>query len=356
MRVVHRLRASKLSETAMKFYTGILVFMIVLCSGKGASRSWLPGVELRPRADILASSSKLFEFHDAFWSNLHHFLYVEARARMNTPDSQRGAVTGARTELQQETSLPADKRRAWDAALDYYEHHLATQDLVFDDNLIDVTTAIDAQESVLSLDGAKLDADLVRVLSEAAPVYREYWWPRHDQANRKWLAAIQPLLEKYEATLSIQVARAFNTTWPADRLNVYLCGYANWAGAYTTTGPSRITVSTSDSGNAGVDGLEILFHESLHTMDDKLNTALDAEAKRQHKTVPRLLPHAIIFFTAGWVTQHAIPDHTPYAESIGIWKRGDWGTYKKILDTAWQPYLNGKANFDDAIRDIAGML
>ncbi|HEY6328234.1 MAG TPA: hypothetical protein VI756_02780 [Blastocatellia bacterium] len=302
------------------------------------------------------SSSKLFEFHDAFWSNLHHFLYVEARAQMNTPDSQRGAVAGAKNELQQETGLPGDKRRAWDAALEYYQHHLATRDLVFDDSLIDVTTAIDSQESSPSLNGAKLDPALMRVLTDAAPVYRQYWWPRHDQANRKWLSDMQPLLDKYESTLSSELARAFNTTWPADRLPVYLCGYGNWAGAYTTTGPSRITIGTTDPGNTGGDGLETLFHESLHTMDDKLDSALDSEAKQQHKTIPRLLPHALIFYTAGWVTQHAIPDHTPYAESNGIWKRGDWGTFKKILDAAWQPYLNGNVTFDQAIRSIIGTL
>jgi hypothetical protein len=91
-------------------------------------------------------------------------------------------------------------------------------------------------------------------------------------------------------------------------------------------------------------------------MDDKLDAALSSEAKRQRKTIPRLLPHALIFYTAGWTTQRAIPDHVPYAESNGIWERGDWGTYKRILDAAWRPYLDGKVSFDEAIRNVAGML
>ncbi|HKV40480.1 MAG TPA: hypothetical protein VJX67_14800 [Blastocatellia bacterium] len=344
----------------MKVAVGILVVLVCYSmSSGGVTAETMTRVEPAQSGagikDAVIGSDKLFEFHEAFWANLHHFLYVEARARMATADSGREAVAQAKDDLKEISSLSNAEQTAWNAALDYYQQHLATQDLVFDDALINVSTAIARQESVPVFGDAKLDPGLVRVLNDAAPVYRKFWWPRQDEANRRWYRAEQPLLEKYEEPLSRQVAAAFRAVWPSDRLPVYLCGYSNWSGAYTTNHPSRITLGTMSKANAGADGLEILFHESLHTMDDVLDSALSAEAERQHKKSPRGLGHAVIFFTAGEFTHRAIPDHIPYAESRGIWTRGDWGAYKRILDAAWLPYLDGKTSFEEAIKSIVSM-
>ena len=75
----------------------------------------------RPASSIVQTTSKLFEFHSAFWINLHHVLYVQARARMQTPDSTRPSVVKARDDLAMLHHLDAAQRRVWEAALDYYE-------------------------------------------------------------------------------------------------------------------------------------------------------------------------------------------------------------------------------------------
>ena len=135
-------------------------------------------------SSVLPVTSRFFEFHSAFWVNLHHFLYAQARARMNTPDSRRRAVAGVRADMAEESNLPPVQRRNWDAALDYYERELAPLDLIFDDRLVAITNSIAAQESAPSLQSSGLDPALVHALESAAPAYRSLWWPRHDRANR----------------------------------------------------------------------------------------------------------------------------------------------------------------------------
>jgi hypothetical protein len=38
----------------------------------------------------------------------------------------------------------------------------------------------------------------------------------------------------------------------------------------------------------------------------------------------------------------------PYAVREGLYRRG-WDDYLKLLNKFWQPYLDGKSSFDDAI-------
>jgi hypothetical protein len=42
------------------------------------------------------------------------------------------------------------------------------------------------------LASAGLFKEHVQVLSDAAAVYRKYWWPAHEKSNEQWLAAIEP--------------------------------------------------------------------------------------------------------------------------------------------------------------------
>jgi hypothetical protein len=133
-------------------------------------------------------------------------------------------------------------------------------------------------------------------------------------------------------------------------IRVDVTAYANWAGAYTTTDPTHITVSSEDPGNQNDQALEIVFHEVLHTMDDTLASALNAGFRARGKIPPRDPTHAFIFYTAGAETQRMIPAHVPYAEKNGLWERvPDFRRALPVLRRGWQPYLDGKITFADAI-------
>ncbi|MDP9099274.1 MAG: hypothetical protein M3N48_09830 [Verrucomicrobiota bacterium] len=301
---------------------------------------------------IAAGPSRLFEFHSAFWINLHHFLYLQARARMDTPDSHRPAVAGVRADMEMICKLPPDQRQPWNAALDCYERDLAKLDLIFDGSLVKMTNKIATQESIPSLHSSGLDPAVIHALEGAAPVYRSHWWPRHDQMNRAWAAMIDPLLRRYGDSLAQEIAKAYQTNWPAKPFRVDLCAYANWAGAYTVDDMQRITLSSLDEGNGATQGLEGLFHESLHVLEGPVVAELLRQAKAQGKEAPRFLSHALIFYTAGEITRRTVSGHKPYAVGHHLWNGDPWSKYWNLLRTYWQPYLDGRTSLVDAMRDI----
>ena len=310
------------------------------------------GVSLPLRAEdappLVPSSSRHFEFHSGFWVNLHHFLYVQARARLRTRDSRSDPVAGAPAELRALNRLPAEQRRDFESALDHYRRTVASRDLLFDEELRWRTAAIALQESSAVFDAAIGD-DLADALRRAAPAYRAAWWTSHDQANRRWVASMDALLAEHEAGLAEWIAKVWSTAWPDKPLRVDVCAYASWSGAYTAVRPSRITVASRNPRSTGLMSLEILFHEAMHAIGSRIGPMLRREASARSMKVPKDLFHAMMFYTAGDAVRRRVPSHVPYADKYAVWRRMKFG---KLLDRQWKPYLDGAYPLPDAIARV----
>ncbi len=215
---------------------------------------------------------------------------------------------------------------------------------------------------------AGLPAKLTRVLDSAAPVYRTHWWPEHDRANRQWVAEVAPLVRTRGLELAQRLAEIYQTKWPAEKIRVDVSAYANWAGAYTTVDPLRVTISSTDPRNQGSAALEVLFHEASHGIAEPVQATIARECRQRDKPIPRDLWHALIFYTTGEVIRPVMTSqgqensgetpgggYTPYAVREGLYKRG-WDDYLKLLVRFWQPYLDGKSTFDDAIARMVSAL
>jgi hypothetical protein len=48
-------------------------------------------------------------------------------------------------------------------------------------------------------------------------------------------------------------------------------------------------------------------------------------------------------------------EYTPYAKREGLYQRG-WENYLSLLTHYWQPYLQGRTTFDDAIAHMVSAL
>jgi hypothetical protein len=319
------------------------------CAGRSAARSGAP-------APSRVAGAQLFDFHSNSWVNLHHFLYVSARARRGL-DRDRTAVTTANGDTLGFGALPAEQRAIWDRSLDYYAAHLADRDILFDSAMVGVTNQLsDLGEGGHARD-THLDPQLAATLDAASQVYRALWWPRLDAANRAWIARVKELLAAHGDSAAAWEARVFDTRWSSTPVRVDVCAYTNWAGAYTTESPSRINVSTVADPTGREASFETLFHEVLHTMDTPLFDRLTNAARAQGKKLPRDPTHAFIFYTAGEVARAFFPGHQPFAESGGIWARSrDLGAMRPLLVRDWQPWIAGRSSFDDAIRQIVGGL
>ena len=325
------------------------LFMLILpaAAALGATAPEPPTVP-QPRA--------VFRFEtDEFWLNLHHFLYVLGRAEGKARDATRETVVHAPEDAARGmATLTEDERKAWTEAVRVYAAGPSRKDAVFDAGLADLAVALAAARDASAPPKEKIDPEIAAALTRAAPAYRKAWWPAHRQGNRTWVGPMEEMLARDGHAVFEYVLHAYGMPWPAQGYGVHLSAYANWAGAYSTTG-KLLVVSTATDKTRGLHGLEIVFHESMHQWDDTMDTLLAELAKPTGKPVPAMLSHALVFYTAGEAVKHAVPQHVPYAEAFHIWDRG-LQPYKAALDADWKPWLEGKGTRDAALSAVLAAL
>ena len=351
-----------------------------------------------PQVDSTYGSLPVFELHSGFWLNLHHRLYEEARQQRNGP-AAGNATSGksAKPTLQiapgARVVLSNAEQRVWDEAVAYYAANYADKDLLFSTELVLLKNQLGDFETCEDLAGAKkkscdagLSAKLTQILDNAAPVYRAHRWPADDRANRAWIKRAAPLVREQGVGLSHRLADIYQTRWPEERIRVDVTAVANYAGAYTTLDPLRVTIASMDPRNQDAAALEVLFHEASHGIATPVELAIVRECRQRDKPIPRDLWHALIFYTTGEVikpvmdaqsgalgngsipgssTSKSTPDasgqssqdseYMPYAKREGLYQRG-WESYLALLTNYWQPYLDGRTTFDDAIAHMVSAL
>ncbi len=324
----------------------------------------------------------VFELHSGFWINLHHTLYYEAKQRtaVASPAAAGGKSAGStpKTAPEAKPTLTLAEQKTWDEAVAYYAANYADKDLLFASELVELKDQLGDFEDCDELSGRKrrfcdagLPAKLTQVLESVAPVYRAHLWPEHDRANRRWILRVAPLVREQGVGLSERLADIYQTRWPREKIRVEVTSHANRAGAYTTVDPLRVTISSLDPRNQGPEALEVLFHEASHGIAEPVQAAIIRECRQRDKAIPRDLWHALVFYTTGEVIRPVLASsgassgergghspsggYTPYALREGLYQRG-WSEYLKLLQTFWQPYLDGKASFDDAIARMVSSL
>jgi hypothetical protein len=329
----------------------------------------------RPQFNSTDTPLPVFELHSGFWINLHHVLYQEARQRAvqlsRQANSSKISGPAAKSAPSSNPALTPAERKTWDEAVGYYAENYANKDLLFTTELIQLKNQLGDFEDCDELSGRKrkfcdagLPPRLAQVLEAAAPVYRTHDWPDHDRANRRWILRVAPLVRTQGVGLSERLAEIYQTRWPHERIRVDVAAYANSAGAYTTVDPLRVTISSLDPRNQGAQALEVLFHEGSHGIAEPVQAAIIRECRQRDKPIPRDLWHALVFYTTGEVIRPALGSssstagdneggipggvYTSYASREALYQRG-WKDYFDILQRFWQPYLDGRASFDDAI-------
>lgn len=297
--------------------------------------------------------TELFHFRNGFWINLHHYLYAQA---LTTSDSANGRLrTSAEDAIRNAPCkvIPEAQRAAWQKAIDYYRTNYTGKDWLFDD---DMRRLNDTMGDATGSDDppAGLPYELRQIVRPAAAVYRAACWTEHRRANKAWIAALQKQLKQHGSALAERLTAVYEAKWPDIVVDAVM--YANWAGAYTYD--QHITASSVNKDYQQGSALEMIFHESSHTLDTKLFDELQTEFEAKHAKMPRDLFHVVIFFTAGILTQQELrkadPDYVPYAERTGMYKRiPEWANDEAILERTWQPYLEGKKARKGAIAELA---
>ena len=320
-----------------------------------------------------SSPLPVFEFHSGFWLNLHHTLYRIARSQR--AGSSTANPAGSNTAI---ANLSPGEQHVWSSAISYYSKTYADNDITVSLEMILIKNQLEDFETCADLAGNKkkscdagLPAKLTEALDSAASVYRAHLWAEHDRANRRWISAVAPLVRRNGLDLAHRLAEIYQTNWPKDRIRVDVTTYAGSTGAYTTLDPLRVTVSSADGRNQGPEALEVLFHEASHGIADSVQDAIFRECRQREKPIPRDLWHALLFYTTGELIRPLTLDsnsspsasspansssgYVPYAVREGLYKRG-WENYLRLLTEYWQPYLDGRVTFDDAIAHMVSAL
>ena len=302
------------------------------------------------------NSQKIFDFHSDFWINLHHFLYLVALSE-KTPKGPHPATMN-QVDVETLNTLSENERAAWNQAVSYYADSMIEHDLLFDENMGGLKNQLEDAGTSRDLASANLPAELKQVLLKAAPIYRKYWWARHDAQNRQWVAQLEPLVERYGESLKDSLIRIYEVPWPSHPVRVDATVYASQYGAYTTNDPTRPTISTTDPANQGNAALEIVFHETSHGMMKKVMDVMSEAARNvngsnQSKAFrSRTLWHAVLFYTAGELVAEQIPEYVPYADKNGLWMRAWPSPDRSLIVQDWKPHMNGSVELQPALTKL----
>ena len=307
----------------------------------------------------IVRTPQLFEFHSNFWVNLHQVLLNEAwlRVRAGKPDRRLQS-----TPLLSAARMSKQEDADWNAAVNLYGAQFGTRQQLFDAQLVDINDALAGQpDDGVQLNPAGLPPEMVAVLQSAAVIYRQYWWPAHNESNKNWISSQEERVQDLGPKLASAMTRDLHQPWPTAPIRVDVCYYVAALGhALTTLGPPHTTFSSSEPSNQDLSGFELLFHEASHTFARTLTDTLSAEGRTQHKDVGDLW-HSTLFYTSGVELRRLLPapeqaSFTPYGYRYGVYNGGNWPQYRRVLETGWQAYLDGKIDFTDAIHSMVAAL
>jgi hypothetical protein len=296
------------------------------------------------RGDALVAASRSFVLYSDPVTNLHDFLVWNARspeAVEPAPDCLAG--------------LPAHQRAAFDHAREHYKVFATPAG---DRLLLALRYRLAGFGDGGLADTAAIEAALAE-LPLAAPAYEACWWPTHDARNRRWIAAVEPLLSAHEEPLGERLSALYGEELQRP-MPVDVVSYSSFTGADSVVSPHHILLSSTRASNAGYSGLEILLHEASHTVfgprtDGQLWTGLEAAAAADGAPLPRDFWHAMLFYTTGSAVKDRLREHgidyEQYLYTEGLFERA-WPAFRPSLEQVWQPYIDGRVPMARALQQV----
>ena len=289
--------------------------------------------------------------YSSFWQNLHHFLYVSAWAkRPVVPRTPRLAMPMPQGS---DVSMSPEERAVWDHAVAVYDREFASKDLLFDFGMMGIKGGLVERDDRLT--GAPFDDELRTLLLGAAPIYRKYWWPGHDAANRAWIADAKRRAEPNAPPIIARLTALYGVPWFDAPVRVDVVRAGKSQGAYTSVGPTHIVVASGDGSYDQWASTEMLFHESSHALISRVQQAVNAALASSNKRGSDLW-HVVLFYIAGEVTRRQLAkdgiEYKPYLYATGLFERA-WPRFRAPIETHAQAYIDGKTTLEQMAANLA---
>ena len=298
----------------------------------------------------LLVSTDRYEFYSNFWINMHHFLYKKAE-QANEKSWQEVFEDEILNQMNN------NEREILSHSIQYYQDHLTEKSLLFDDQLYWTKRALIKFGANDVLDHESINSEHQQVLNNAKSVYANYFWKVHHNQNRKTLDKYLPLVKKIENRTFNRIESLAKEPWPEEKIRVDLSYYSNWAGAYTTTTPIHVVLTSLEEGSDGewaeYGWLELLFHEPSHGVitNNKLPVAdtIKSISEELDVKVPRDLWHAVLFYFSGKAVQEALRDEGIEYELMMI-TYDIFSRYHAVVFEHMPPYVRGNEGLETALR------
>jgi hypothetical protein len=283
-----------------------------------------------------------WEFHSSFWMNLHLALMHDASVK--TPRTL--------------DALTPEERATWTAAVETYKAANTAPDITFAQPMValqDDLTQVADDARVITIDGPLADT-----MRAAAAVYSKHWWSADDLTNRFFISYASAMVRDAGEELAAAHERVYRAKMP-ETFRVHVTRWGGQYGAYThglRTGGWTTIMSSNEPGYQGLLALEMILHESSHSIvgprGGTVAAALNESAKRHGIAPPSGLWHAILFDTTSELTKRALakrgsPAFVP--SSVDLFTRV-WPRYRKPIEDHWHPYLAGEGTLETAIDRI----
>lgn len=322
----------------MRRYHPIFIFCLffigVSCNGQEKER--------RP-----FSTTERFDFYINKWLNQHHFLYRVAEDLAKDSSIQLGNLPVFQT-------LTAADLATANEAVTYYQAHIIDKNLLFNSYLGTIKADLSQLPDQVAWEETTFKADLIAVWKAFGLIYEKHFWPNHKTRNEKIVVEYFDRIHSFEGRALSRLSQLAQAEWPAGKIRVDVSYYADWAGAYTSTQPLHIVISTASVGPEG-DWVETLFHEASHSLiggrKGKIAATIKEIAAESELVIPRQLWHAVLFYFAGSVIQDLLKEEgVDY--KLFMLRENVFGRYHEQLGTHMKPYLQGEVELKTALERL----
>lgn len=299
-----------------------------------------------------------FAFHSDFETNLNDALIAAGLARKGgKPELFRSGA-----EASCFGTLPRSARSAWDRAVDYYAEVISAARWSDREQFLVRAQLAGFAEEVKDA-GDRQFVEIARSFRAAAtPAYDACRWPAQDEKNRRWIADLGPRLAAGEDTIAARLEQLYRKRWSGLPIRVDVVETVDWSGAnsiFRELGGGHALISNANQGPAA---FEVVFHEASHLLmgrADPLRQALESAAGAAGYRLPGDLWHVVLFYTTGEAVRRVLDEggasaYTPML--YAIFDRGTWVGYRKALESAWRPYVEGARALDAAAAGLVEAL
>ena len=328
----------KFSKPAIFLLSG---FFLIQVSVSAQKRSNISHVE----------STDRYEFYSNFWINMHHYLFKKAEHAENKP--WREVFDDSLLN-----NMNDDEQAVLGKAISYYKDNLIGKSLLFDDQLYETKRALINFDEESTLDHEAVESGHQQVLNNTRNLYEKYFWNNHHNQNKLILDKYLPLVRKIENKAFERIEKLAQQSWPEGKIRVDLSYYSNWAGAYTTTRPPHVVISSLEEGSDGkwlpYEWVELLFHEPSHVIISPNNSTVGNKIKQVSKElgveVPGNLWHAILFYFSGITVRDLLTAEGIDYELVMV-SADIFSGYHHAVFEQMPSYIQGKVSLDEALEE-----